>query len=284
MSALLITVGRLRPGGAPALDRYAAGVLPLIAAAGGTVIVRGQPRETVVGDQARQPDLVAVIRFRSTTAVREFLESEAYQAYVPDSREAFEDVQSYIATDLMADIMSPYYITPPRPDDLVRIPAIELAAASLLHGHAPASVLAETTSEAELTARWSEGHLWTARTDDELVGFAYVKLIEPAVVHLDEIDVHPAHGRRGVGTLLVRAVCRWAAEAGFQAVTLRTFRAVPWNMPFYAKLGFEEVADLELNAALRALVDDEARRGLDPGRRVTMRWPCDSRQRTNRLA
>ena len=101
MSALLITVGRLRPGGSPALDRYAAGVLPLIAAAGGTVIVRGQPRETVVGDQARQPDLVAVIRFRNTTAVREFLESEAYQAHVPDSREAFEDVQSYIATDLM---------------------------------------------------------------------------------------------------------------------------------------------------------------------------------------
>lgn len=173
--------------------------------------------------------------------------------------------------------MSLYAIAPARLDDLACIPAIELAAAALLAGHAPASVLAETTSEAELNARWFEGHLWTARTDDELVGFAYIKLLEPAVAHLDEIDVHPAHGRRGVGTQLVRTVCRWAAESGFHAVTLRTFRAVPWNMPFYSKLGFEELHDAKLSAALRAVVDDEVRRGLDPDRRVTMRRLCDSR-------
>ena len=106
MSALLITVARLRPNGAPALDRYAAGVLPLIVAAGGTVISRGQPQETVVGDHAIQPDLVAVIRFPSATAIRAFLDSNAYQAHVPNRREAFEDVQSYIATDLMADVSS----------------------------------------------------------------------------------------------------------------------------------------------------------------------------------
>lgn len=165
----------------------------------------------------------------------------------------------------------PYQIRLARPDDLARIPAIELAAASQLAGHAPAAVLAETTSQKDLDVRLSHGHLWVACAGDEPVGFAYVKLIEPASAHLDEIDVHPAHGRRGLGTGLVRAVCRWAAEAGLQAVTLRTFREVPWNMPFYARLGFEALDDEALGEAQRAVISDEVRRGLAADRRVTMR-------------
>ncbi len=47
---------------------------------------------------------------------------------------------------------------------------------------------------------------------------------------------------------------------------LTTFRDVPWNMPFYARLGFDEVAPNELTPALRAVLADEARRGLDPAR------------------
>jgi hypothetical protein len=45
-------------------------------------------------------------------------------------------------------------------------------------------------------------------------------------------------------------------------------------MPFYARLGFEEIPRSELGAALRSIVRDETRRGLDPARRVAMRRPC----------
>jgi GNAT superfamily N-acetyltransferase len=57
-------------------------------------------------------------------------------------------------------------------------------------------------------------------------------------------------------------------------VTLTTFRDVPWNGPFYERLGFRVVAGAELSAALRAIADDETRRGLDPSRRVAMERPC----------
>jgi hypothetical protein len=67
-------------------------------------------------------------------------------------------------------------------------------------------------------------------------------------------------------------VCRWAEERGYLAVTLTTFRDVPWNMPFYARLGFEEIPAATLTPALRSVLEDEARRGLDPARRVAMRW------------
>ena len=70
------------------------------------------------------------------------------------------------------------------------------------------------------------------------------------------------------------AVCAWAATAGYRAVTLTTFRDVPFNMPFYARLGFEVIPHDELTAELRLVVDDETRRGLDPTRRVAMRRWC----------
>jgi GNAT superfamily N-acetyltransferase len=95
--------------------------------------------------------------------------------------------------------------------------------------------------------------------------------LERDAVHLEEVDVRPDHGRRGLGTKLVLQVCRWAASSGYACVTLTTFRDVPWNMPFYARLGFAVVPPVQLSIALRGAVDNETRRGLDPLRRVVMR-------------
>jgi len=69
-------------------------------------------------------------------------------------------------------------------------------------------------------------------------------------------------------------VCQWAAAAGYESVSLTTFRDIPWNMPFYARLGFSAVPDSKLTPALRGVLDDESRRGLDSSRRVVMRKRC----------
>lgn len=159
-----------------------------------------------------------------------------------------------------------------RPHDLPLIPEIELAAARLLTGHAPSSVLGETTSQFALRKARRAGRLWVALAHDTPVGFAHVVVHEDRVAHLEELNVHPDHGRRGIGRRLVQTVCAWATSHGFDAVTLTTFREPPWNMPFYARLGFEPVATDSLSPALRAVVDDEAQRGLEPARRVVMRY------------
>jgi GNAT superfamily N-acetyltransferase len=171
---------------------------------------------------------------------------------------------------------SPYTITSARERDIARLAAIELAAAKLLIGHAPASVLNETTSQDVLRKALHDGHLWVVLADDVAVGFAHVEIIESSAAHLEEIDMHPAHGRRGLGTQLVMHVCDWATAAGYESVTLTTFRNVPWNMPFYGRLGFKVVPDSALSSALRAVVDDECHRGLDPSSRVVMRRICDA--------
>lgn len=165
-----------------------------------------------------------------------------------------------------------YHITLARPRDLPLLPAIELAAARLLTGHAPSAVLSETTSQFALRKARRAKRLWVALAGDEPVGFAHVVVHERGVAHLEELDVHPTHGRRGVGRRLVQTVCAWATSHGFEAVTLSTFRDPPWNMPFYARLGFVPVAADSMSVALRSVIDHEVRRGLDAARRVVMRY------------
>jgi GNAT superfamily N-acetyltransferase len=132
-------------------------------------------------------------------------------------------------------------------------------------------VLDEVTDEETFLDAQTSGRLWVALADDAPVGFALVEMLGAHTAHLDEMDVDPHHGRRGLGTALVRAVCEWAARAGYREVTLTTFRAVSWNMPFYARLGFEEIPTAELSPELAAVVRDETARGLDPHTRVAMR-------------
>jgi GNAT superfamily N-acetyltransferase len=159
-----------------------------------------------------------------------------------------------------------------RPRDLAAIAAIELAAAALLRVHAPDVVLEETTNDDDLRAAQAADRLWVALVDDAPVGFALVEMIGPGEPHLEEVGVDPRWGRRGRGRALVQATCDWVVSAGHSSLTLTTFRAVRWNMPFYASLGFEELAPDEIGPALAAVVRDEESRGLDPAARVVMRW------------
>ena len=94
--------------------------------------------------------------------------------------------------------------------------------------------------------------------------------------HLDEIDVEPAHGRRGIGAALVRTVCDWASASGYPLLTLTTFRDVPWNLPFYARLGFVEIPKDQIRRELAAVVAREAARGLGPETRAAMGYRCRS--------
>jgi len=167
---------------------------------------------------------------------------------------------------------APYAITPARPGDVRALAAIERTASQLLRGHAPQSVLDEVTDDDTFRDAQAHSRLWVALADDTPVGFALLEMLAADAPHLDEIDVHPRHGRRGLGTALVRAVCDWVVRSGHRQLTLTTFRTVPWNMLFYGRLGFEEVPPTELTPELMAVVRDETSRGLDPRARAVMRW------------
>ena len=176
-----------------------------------------------------------------------------------------------------------YSIRPARPGDLAALPAIEYRSGELFEDHLEATgltrtLLARVSTVEDFADAQTDGTLWVAESDaGELVGFAIVVFVG-GLPHLDELDVLPEHGRRGIGSRLLDAVCRWAADAGHRAVTLSTFRDVPWNLPFYARRGFRVVAPAELSEEHVALVEDEEARGLRTDLRVVMIRDCGGRQ------
>ncbi|WP_067437274.1 GNAT family N-acetyltransferase [Nocardioides jensenii] len=74
-----------------------------------------------------------------------------------------------------------------------------------------------------------------------VAGFAHV-VEEQGGAHLEQIAVRTALTRRGIGSALIEACCAEAAARGHTELTLTTYADVPWNAPYYARLGFVEVA------------------------------------------
>ena len=165
-----------------------------------------------------------------------------------------------------------YKIRLARQGELTELPEIERLAAERFASFGLAEVFSQIVTPLELLReRARTDQVWVAAGDDDRpVGFAVASTLD-GNAHLDELDVHPDHSRRGIGTALVETVCEWARAAGHRAITLSTLRDVPWNAPFYARLGFRILAERELTQALRQLLESEARLGLPMKGRVLMR-------------
>ena len=128
----------------------------------------------------------------------------------------------------------------------------------------------DTAPLEEFQAAQTAGLLWVALSWQlQPVGFALVERVG-TWLHLEEIDVHPLHGRRGIGAALVETVCAWGRDRGYAHMTLTTYRDIPWNGPFYAKLGFKVLDVEDLTPELRERVEDEAARGWGLLPRVVM--------------
>jgi len=168
-----------------------------------------------------------------------------------------------------------YTIRLARSEYLPALRAIELAAAEMFRGYVPDSVPLIPTEERKFSDAARDGRLWVTLKENIPVGFALVEMLADDLPHLEELDVEPSHGRRGLGTSLVRAACEWATVSKYTMLTLTTFRFVPWNFPLYARLGFEEIPHRALRPELAAVVSAEARRGLDPEVRAVMGFRCE---------
>lgn len=156
--------------------------------------------------------------------------------------------------------------------DLLALPAIESRAAILFEEHPlTAALRLEEAEPRDFAAAHAQGLLWVARDEAGApVGFAMLEAGESAW-HLEEMDVLPEFARRGIGAELLRVVIETARARGATQLTLTTFRDIPWNAPYYARLGFAIIEDAELPGDLRERVAREARAGLPRALRVAMR-------------
>ena len=161
--------------------------------------------------------------------------------------------------------------------DVVFLPEIERIAGLLFESYAGQLGLTDQTfahvKAVEFFGKAQQaGHLWVAVAPaGDIIGFALVVDV-CGYAHLDELDVLPSHGRQGIGSALVATVCSWAKDAGYPAVTLRTFRDVPWNGPFYQRQGFRVVDSSALSSEHVGFEASERQHGLRTDLRVTMAY------------
>ncbi|MGI5269902.1 GNAT family N-acetyltransferase [Nonomuraea sp. CA-218870] len=104
---------------------------------------------------------------------------------------------------------------------------------------------------------------------DPPAGFALVARVD-GNLHLEQLAVHPDRMRQGIGGRLIEAVLDHARAAGTPAVTLTTFRDVPWNAPWYERHGFVVWPESSWGPELRALVTREREMGIEVAPRVVM--------------
>jgi GNAT superfamily N-acetyltransferase len=183
-------------------------------------------------------------------------------------------------------------IRPPRPDELERLRAIERSAGrAFLDVGMPEIAADEPLPVAVLERYRASGRAWVAVVDDGATGppgvgpdgvaVAYVIIDTvdrpgpgdgPArSVHVEQVSVDPAFTGRRLGARLLDHVAVEARRLGVDAVTLTSFRDVPWNAPYYERCGFRSLTEEELGPGLRRVRAQEAEHGLDPARRVCMR-------------
>jgi GNAT superfamily N-acetyltransferase len=168
----------------------------------------------------------------------------------------------------------PYSIRPGRPDEVAIVRAIEVAAASLFRGIGlPEIAEFDPADPAEVLLRAREGRLLvTVDAADRPVAFALFGEYD-GTLHIEELDVHPDHAGRRLGAALIDRIDAIARDQGLPELTLSTFRDVPWNAPYYSRLGFVPMPDADLGPGLAAIRDTIVAKGVDIVPRLFMRRP-----------
>jgi GNAT superfamily N-acetyltransferase len=165
-----------------------------------------------------------------------------------------------------------FAIRPARRGDFAVLQQIELEAGRAFGDIGMHEVATDDPfSIAELDAYHAAGHAWVATDgDDWPIAYLVVDIVD-GNLHIEQVSVRPAFGRRGIGLALIDHVARWARALGMPAVTLTTFRDVAWNAPYYERRGFRMLAADEITPGLAAIRAHEADEGLDRWPRVCMR-------------
>ncbi|MGZ3144088.1 GNAT family N-acetyltransferase [Lentzea chajnantorensis] len=147
-----------------------------------------------------------------------------------------------------------------QPAELPYLQEIEVASGEPFTDVGMPEIAADAPMSLEALA---EHEVWVAVGGSGVpVAFIAVGPVDDAT-HIHQVSVHPSCARQGIGAALIEHV-----TPADRAVTLTTFRDVPWNAPYYERLGFRTVT--EPSPGLAELMREEASRGLDPATRVAM--------------
>nr|WP_246463204.1 GNAT family N-acetyltransferase [Nitrospirillum iridis] len=115
------------------------------------------------------------------------------------------------------------------------------------------------------------GTVWVADRDGAPAGFI---LLHPqdGQLYIANISVAPEAAGQGIGAALLAQALDDARALGAGAVTLTTFKAPPWNGPWFRRQGYAPMPTARMGPSLRATLERQAA-FLDPSTREVLWQP-----------
>jgi GNAT superfamily N-acetyltransferase len=168
-----------------------------------------------------------------------------------------------------------FTIRPATQDDTYSLPDIERSASTAYLALAELAWIAsaEVTSSEKHRALINNGIIWVCvNPSDAPVGFLSAEQIG-GNLHIAELSVRREVQGLGIGRALIAEAARWARERNLSALTLTTFRDVPWTQPFYHRLSFRTVEADKLSPELANIMEAEEKNGLKREHRCAMLYP-----------
>ncbi len=167
-------------------------------------------------------------------------------------------------------------IRPATEIDLQRLVDVEVEAGQLFHAVGMSIVAEDVPQIADLREAVAAERIWVTGVGAEVAGHISAEVID-GNAHVAQVSVAPDYAGRGIGKAMIEFVEAWGRTAGCPATTLTTFRDVPWNAPYYLRLGYEVLADNQIGPELARTMDYEASLpGIDASLRCAMIKPNDS--------
>jgi GNAT superfamily N-acetyltransferase len=165
------------------------------------------------------------------------------------------------------------------PADAAFLPAIERSAGEVFRTLPELAWIADhdVMSVEQHLSFIREGTCWVAVDGQgRITGFLSAERCTDAI-HIWELSVDRAYQRQGIGDALKYTVESYARDEGLGAITLTTFRDVPWNEAYYQRLGYNTLPPTELDQRLAQILKDEVAHGLPGDRRCAMRKQLGAR-------
>ena len=162
-----------------------------------------------------------------------------------------------------------YSIRKARPADIPYLERVERSAAEV-YRTVGLEFLIDGPTVDPLFLSANLNHLWLA-VDwmDRPIGFIVGEDIY-GYFHVVELSVAQEYQGNGIGKQLIARMTVDVRREGYQTISLTTYRNLPWNGPWYTRLGFLEVNPLEMGTKYVEILENERQHGLDTAQRCVM--------------
>ena len=148
-------------------------------------------------------------------------------------------------------------IRPATDADVQRLIEVEIDAGQVFRTIGMPMVAEGVPDVADLREAIEAERVWVTEVGSAIAGYVKAEALD-GNAHVAQVSVAPDFAGRALGKAMVELVEQWGREAGRPATTLTTFRDVPWNGPYYARLGYRVLPAEQVGPELARTMAHEA--------------------------